>query len=327
MIVPMTLFFCLSEVKKRIIIGVKHVRKEVRKMRLSMLFGPLIGAVIGYCTNYIAVKMLFRPLHSVKIGNFTLPFTPGIIPKGKERLARALGNAVGDTLLTEKDFEDVLLSEQMTESLDHLVDQLYEEAEDEMTIKDYCLMITDEEGYQDGKGKLVNALTDKIMDGIGKLDFGQIIADKGASAVKEHLDGFLAMMISEDMIRSFAGPIAGSIETYIAEEGNQMIWPIVYDEVTKEEEKAPGQLMKDIGVEKETMKKVLQKVYRGFISGKLPEFLKKIDISGMVERKINQMDVKEVEDLVMSVMKKELGAVVNLGALIGFVIGLLNLFI
>ena len=42
---------------------------------LRLLAGPLIGAVIGYCTNYIAVKMLFRPLYPVKIGNWTLPFT------------------------------------------------------------------------------------------------------------------------------------------------------------------------------------------------------------------------------------------------------------
>ena len=34
---------------------------------LRMLAGPLIGAVIGYCTNYIAVKMLFRPYHPVKL--------------------------------------------------------------------------------------------------------------------------------------------------------------------------------------------------------------------------------------------------------------------
>ena len=35
----------------------------------------------------------------------------------------------------------------------------------------------------------------------------------------------------------------------------------------------------------------------------------------------------EFEQLVLSVMKKELQAVVNLGALIGFVIGLINLIV
>lgn len=296
-------------------------------MELSMLLGPLIGAVIGYFTNYIAVKMLFRPLRPVKIGGHTLPFTPGIIPKGKGRLARALGKAVGDTLLTEKDFEEVLLSENMTQSLDNLVDKLYEEQEDEMNLKDYCLAVTDEEGYQDGKGKLVNTLTDKVMDGIGKLDFAQIIADKGVSAVKEHLDGFLALMISDDMIRSFAGPIGASMEKYVAEEGQEIIWPIVYDEVTEIEEKTPGQILLGTGVQESTVKKAVHTVYEYFIKEKLPGFLEKVDISGMVERKINEMDVKDLEELILSIMKKELNAVVNLGAVIGFVIGILNIFI
>ena len=34
---------------------------------LEIIAGPAIGAVIGYCTNYIAVKMLFRPLKPRKI--------------------------------------------------------------------------------------------------------------------------------------------------------------------------------------------------------------------------------------------------------------------
>ena len=50
------------------------------------------------------------------------------------------------------------------------------------------------------------------------------------------------------------------------------------------------------------------------------------DIQGIVEEKINNMAVRELEDLIMSVMKNELGMIVNLGAIIGFVLGLFNLF-
>ena len=52
-------------------------------MDYSLIIRPLIGAAIGYVTNWIAVKMLFFPLNPVKIGKFTLPFTPGVIPKNK----------------------------------------------------------------------------------------------------------------------------------------------------------------------------------------------------------------------------------------------------
>ena len=77
---------------------------------IHVLSGPVIGAVIGYCTNYIAVKMLFRPLRPVHLFGRQLPFTPGIIPKGQARLARAIGGVVGDTLLTEEDLQQMLLT-------------------------------------------------------------------------------------------------------------------------------------------------------------------------------------------------------------------------
>ncbi|MBQ9708533.1 MAG: DUF445 family protein, partial [Firmicutes bacterium] len=41
-------------------------------MSITMLAGPLVGAVIGYFTNYLAVKMLFRPRHAIKIGGWTV---------------------------------------------------------------------------------------------------------------------------------------------------------------------------------------------------------------------------------------------------------------
>ena len=55
---------------------------------------PLIGAVIGYVTNWIAVKMLFRPRKEIRVFGKRLPFTPGVIPRGQGRLARAVGNAL-----------------------------------------------------------------------------------------------------------------------------------------------------------------------------------------------------------------------------------------
>jgi uncharacterized membrane protein YheB (UPF0754 family) len=62
---------------------------------LKLIAGPVLGAVIGYFTNWLAVKMLFRPYYPKKIGKLTLPFTPGIIPKRKQALAQAVGKVVG----------------------------------------------------------------------------------------------------------------------------------------------------------------------------------------------------------------------------------------
>ena len=65
---------------------------------------PLIGAIIGYRTNYIAVRMLFRPRNEIKVLGHTLPFTPGAIPKNKPRLAKAIGEVVETTFFGEETF-------------------------------------------------------------------------------------------------------------------------------------------------------------------------------------------------------------------------------
>ena len=51
-----------------------------RFFMLAKLSGPIIGAIIGYFTNYIAVKMLFYPRKEIKVFGHVLPFTPGAIP-------------------------------------------------------------------------------------------------------------------------------------------------------------------------------------------------------------------------------------------------------
>ena len=59
----------------------------------------------------------------------------------------------------------------------------------------------------------------------------------------------------------------------------------------------------------------------------LEPMLQYLNISQMIEDKINAMDIQMFEDLVMSVMKNELNAIVNLGFLIGLIIGIINIFI
>jgi len=61
---------------------------------------PVAGAVIGYITNAIAIKMLFRPLNPIYIFKFKLPFTPGILPRQRKKLALSIGAMVERELLT-----------------------------------------------------------------------------------------------------------------------------------------------------------------------------------------------------------------------------------
>jgi len=71
-----------------------------------LLLPPLVGAIIGLFTNWLAIKMLFRPRYEKRILGLRIPFTPGILPRERKRLAASLGETAAGDLLTE----DVLVA-------------------------------------------------------------------------------------------------------------------------------------------------------------------------------------------------------------------------
>jgi uncharacterized membrane protein YheB (UPF0754 family) len=68
---------------------------------------PIIGGVIGYFTNDIAIKMLFRPYRPYYIGNRRIPFTPGLIPHNQDRLAQRVSQAIMGSLLTPEELRNI----------------------------------------------------------------------------------------------------------------------------------------------------------------------------------------------------------------------------
>lgn len=67
---------------------------------MKFIMPILLGAVIGYITNWLAIKMLFRPHYEKKIFGLHIPFTPGLIPKEMNRIAKSIGETVGVHLLS-----------------------------------------------------------------------------------------------------------------------------------------------------------------------------------------------------------------------------------
>lgn len=60
----------------------------------------LWGALIGYFTNALAIRMLFRPLTRKYLLGIPVPLTPGIIPRRRGELARSIGRMVARDLLS-----------------------------------------------------------------------------------------------------------------------------------------------------------------------------------------------------------------------------------
>ncbi|MCF7853281.1 MAG: DUF445 family protein [Candidatus Pacebacteria bacterium] len=91
---------------------------------LFLHFGapPLIGAFIGYMTNYVAIRMLFRPLYPWRIFGIRVPFTPGIIPAHRQELAATMGRTVGKHLVTAEDAGKALERDAVQKELSEIVD-------------------------------------------------------------------------------------------------------------------------------------------------------------------------------------------------------------
>ncbi len=68
---------------------------------------PVLGGIIGYFTNDIAIKMLFRPYRAIYITGRRVPFTPGLIPRNQERLALNISKTIMGSLLTPKELQNL----------------------------------------------------------------------------------------------------------------------------------------------------------------------------------------------------------------------------
>lgn len=150
-------------------------------MTLQMLAGPIVGAVIGYFTNYIAVKMLFFPKKEIRLFGKRLPFTPGAIPKGKERLAGAIGNVVATKLVTKADILEILLGEELEDQIIHQLNLWL--AKNIHT--DLYAMTKSEDQIDQLREQLTQYITKEVMGAIDQLEIGEVIAKEAKEAIKE----------------------------------------------------------------------------------------------------------------------------------------------
>ena len=269
-----------------------------------------VGSCIGYVTNYIAVKMLFRPYNPVKIGNWTLPLTPGVIPKNKSRLARACGRAIEGNLFSSEDIKNSFDFEKLAETV-----------ADNLNLDMPISSFASEESFD----KLGEDLADKVAEKIKTMDIRTFIVEKGGKALEEKVAGtMIGMFVNASMIESFADPICAKIYDYLDNEGRVKIQDMISDELDKISKKSVKEELDAFGVE---YKSIIKSMIIEFAEKNIDKLMPEINVSAIVEDKINEMDVKDFEKLVLSVMKKELQAIVNLGALIGLVIGLINLVV
>lgn len=296
-------------------------------MDYSIIIRPLIGAGIGYVTNWIAVKMMFRPLHPIKIGKFTLPFTPGIIPKNQPKLAESIGNTISNNLLTDNDLKEVLLSNEVKEYILSNINLSFNKLkENQDSLKNTICKFIKENDYNATVSLIESNISSSIYKTVLEANLGTLISNQIEIAAKEKLKGsMLGFFGGNSIIDSFIPAINEKLDEYIKNNGKELTNNMVKKEIEKYSSLSISELSANLKNADFTFDDIVIACYEKLVDTKISDFLKTLNVSKIVSEKIKAMDVLELEKLLLDIMKKELNALVNLGAVIGFILGLLNL--
>jgi uncharacterized membrane protein YheB (UPF0754 family) len=294
------------------------------------IVAPLLGGVIGYITNDLAIRMLFRPRKAVYIGKFHVPFTPGLIPSQQGRIAQSIGDVVSGQLLNEETLRQTLLSESTLQNLQNKVrDFLTVLSKDERRVSELLSMpqVRDRMGVnvEELTGRLTESLTGKIIEArLGYTVVDSVIGDK-MDFINQNK--WLSILVDDNAQKSIKEKLAEKVNEIIAEKAPGAIAAIV--------EKYRGEIMdarlcdlyarfqdkEDMIIDK------LTEMYTSILGDNLGRLLQAINIEKIVVDKINGLDPAELEKVIFGVMKHELRAIVYLGALLGFLMGFINLLL
>ena len=152
------------------------------------IIGALIGAVIGYITNWLAIKMLFRPREAKYIFGMKLPFTPGLIPKEKSRIANKVGETVGTHLLNSDSLSKALKDDKIKAKFNEVAKEKINQVINSNSTLDDSLKNTLGENYYALKGNMINNIAKTILESIQEEEFKNKVKFYIVDSIKERLN-------------------------------------------------------------------------------------------------------------------------------------------
>jgi uncharacterized membrane protein YheB (UPF0754 family) len=363
-------------------------------------FMVLIGAVIGGLTNSLAIKMLFRPYHEIKVGSWRVPFTPGLIPKRHDELAAQLGKMVVDYLITAEGLGKKLKSSVFTEGmtawlrgeLDKIINSEKSAAyliEETVGLKDpkQLVLMKTEKLVQSGLSQIFDNNREKTLDQLMPETLQQSIHEKiplATNYILEQGQAFLessegkeklSVMIDRyliqkgtlgNMISMFLGntrlvdKVQPELLKFLQDQGTKQL---LFNLIEKEWQKVKQKKLKDVEEyinQDEMVTYIVQVVdshvpfyqwldqpmkqwtapYNEFIMNKLipggvdiilnllsshlEELLKRFHLEDIVSEQVKTFSVERLEELVLSISRKEFKMITYLGALLGGLIGFIQ---
>ncbi|MGV1066769.1 DUF445 family protein [Clostridium perfringens] len=152
------------------------------------IIGALIGAVIGYITNWLAIKMLFRPREAKYIFGMKLPFTPGLIPKEKSRIANKVGETVGTHLLNSDSLSKALKDDKIKAKFNEVAKEKINQVINSNSTLEEALKNTLGENYYALKGNMINNIAKTILESIQEEEFKNKVKFYIVDSIKEVLN-------------------------------------------------------------------------------------------------------------------------------------------
>lgn len=321
----------------------------------SYILPPLVGGVIGYVTNDIAIRMLFRPHTAKHIMGWHVPFTPGIIPKEKGRIAEAVGTAIGDNLMSQEVLEKYLLSDSMVNRVRASIeDFIAKEKANGETVSQFLEHYLSRGEVMTLADNAKEGLTRQMHDKISDSELGRQVAKAAMTYISEKITsnggedilseigglvGGLGMaakpLFTGSVINKFLELLREPVERFLAKNVNEILQKngdaIIGNLVGNETDKLLARPVKDLlagqNAKLADAVNTVVSIYKTIITDHLPKILESIDISTIVRERINEMDMDETEKLILQVMNKELRAIVWLGALLGMLMGCVNILL
>lgn len=152
------------------------------------IIGALIGAVIGYITNWLAIKMLFRPREAKYIFGMKLPFTPGLIPKEKSRIANKVGETVGTHLLNSDSLSKALKDDKIKAKFNEVAKEKINQIINSNSTLENSLKNTLGENYYALKGNMIDNIDKTILESIQEEEFKNKVKFYIVDSIKERLN-------------------------------------------------------------------------------------------------------------------------------------------
>ena len=297
------------------------------KQILFWILPPLVGAIIGYVTNALAIKMLFRPLTEKRLFGLRLPFTPGILPRERGKLAESIGRMVEQELLTPGVLRERLAKAEVRGN----VESAMASYTSQLLERPLSYWLEEERGDFPPAELFSNFVSSEVFNSFLEETIKNWIF--GASTPNEDADNFAEKIKSRfrDLGSILVPPARDLIKNGLVKgmkrqsDGKGSIHRIALESII---EKYPNLTTKEflsVGVE-EKLK------VDSFLAGKTVDTideniegaLSSVNVKVLVSDRINSLDMLKMEKLILEVVSGQLKWINFFGALLGALIGFLE---